>query len=332
MKALLSMSAGGPETLVLSDIPEPKPGPGEVLIRVRACGVNYPDALMIADRYQFKPARPFAPGGEVAGEVEAVGAGVRDLVPGQRVIALLIWGGMAEKIVAKASACVPLPATMSFEEGAAFLVTYATALYGLRERGTLKADEHLLILGAAGGVGLATIQVAKALGARVTAAVSSPEKAALAKTLGADQTLIYAPGPFDGAALKALANQFKTAAGPKGFDAIFDIVGGDYAEAALRAIGWYGRLLIVGFPAGIPKLALNLVLLKCCQVIGVFYGAFAERAPESAHALLHDLGAMYEQGLLKPPVSQTFPLAEGSAAICALAERRAAGKLIVTIP
>src|SRR5688572_28595277 len=238
MRALLSHAPGPPETLQLTDLPDPVAGPGELLVRVRAAAINFPDVLIIEDKYQMRPPRPFAPGGEIAGEVEAVGEGVEGWTVGDRLIAVPGFGGLAEKIVISAKAAVPLPSSRSFTDGAALLLTYATSIHALYDRGKLQAGQTLLILGAAGGVGLAAIELGKAKGARVIAAVSTEEKAVAAREAGADETMIYPAGPFDREGQKALAEQFKAAVGPGGADVIYDPVGGDYAEPALRAIGW----------------------------------------------------------------------------------------------
>jgi NADPH:quinone reductase-like Zn-dependent oxidoreductase len=270
MKALLSHEPGGPETLRISDIPDPTPGPGELLVRVRAAAINYPDVLIIEDKYQLKPSRPFAPGGEIAGEVLGVGEGVTDWQVGDRLVAVPGFGGLVEQIVIPAKTAFRLPERRSFTEGAALLLTYATSIHALWDRGRLQSGQTLLVLGAAGGVGLAAVELGKARGARVIAAVSSEEKAQAAREGGADDAIVYPRGPFDREGQKALADQFKAAVGPAGADVIYDPVGGDYAEPALRAIAWEGRYLVVGFPAGIPKLPLNLTLLKSCDVCGVF--------------------------------------------------------------
>ena len=249
MRALLSYSPGGPETLALAELPDPKPGPGDLLVRVRACSINYPDALIIEDKYQLKPPRPFAPGSEVAGEVEAVGDAVEGWSVGDRLIAATGYGGLVEKIIVPAKSAIPLPAARSFEEGSALLLTYATSIHALLDRGKLQAGHTLLVLGAAGGVGIAAVEIGKAVGARVVAAVSSEEKAAAAREAGAAEAVIYPSGPFDRDGLKALSQLFKDAVGPAGADVIFDPVGGDYTEAALRSIAWEGRFLVVGFPA-----------------------------------------------------------------------------------
>jgi len=331
MKALLSHEPGGPETLRLAELADPSPGPGELLVRVRAAAVNYPDVLIIEDKYQFKPPRPFAPGGEIAGEVEAVGEQVAGWKPGDRLIAVPGWGGMAEKIVIPSKAAIPLPAERSFTDGAALLLTYATSIHALYDRGRLEAGQSLLVLGAAGGVGLAAVELGKAKGARVLAAVSSEEKATAARAAGADEAIIYPRGPFDKDGQKALAQLFKNAVGPDGADVIYDPVGGDYAEPALRSIAWEGRYLVVGFPAGIPKLPLNLTLLKSCDVCGVFWGAFAARDPKANAGHVAELFRLWDEGKLRPHVSATYPLDRGGEAIAAMAARQVIGKLVVEI-
>jgi NADPH:quinone reductase-like Zn-dependent oxidoreductase len=328
---LLSEQPGGPETLQLADIADPAAGPGELLVRVRACAINFPDVLIIEDKYQLKPPRPFAPGGEVAGEVEAVGEGVDGWSVGDRLIAVPGFGGLVEKIVINARTAFRLPPERSFDEGAALLLTYATSIHALADRGRLQAGQTLLVLGAAGGVGLAAIELGKAMGARVIAAVSSEEKAQAARDAGADEAVVYPTGPFDRDGQKALAALFKGAVGPAGADVIFDPVGGDYAEAALRSIGWEGRYLVVGFPAGIPKLPLNLTLLKSCDVCGVFWGAFAMRDPKANAAHVAQLFRWWDEGKIAPRISATFPLERAGEAITAIAERRVIGKLVVKI-
>jgi NADPH:quinone reductase len=331
MKALLSKASGGPDTLSLEEVADPAPGKGQVLVGVRACAINYPDVLIIEDRYQFKPPRPFAPGGEIAGVVEAVGEGVTDWAPGDRVIAVPGHGGLVEKLVLSPAQLYRLPEGRSFEDGAALLLTYATTIHALLDRGRLKPGQTLLVLGAAGGVGLAAIELGKAYGATVVAAVSSEEKAEAARAAGADATLVYPRGPLDKEASKALAEAFKTAVGPKGADVIYDPVGGDYAEPALRAIGWEGRYLVVGFPAGIPKLPLNLTLLKSCDVCGVFWGAFAARDPQANRAHVDTLFRLWSEGRIAPRVTEVFPFAEGGAAIAKMAARAVIGKVVVRV-
>jgi NADPH2:quinone reductase len=331
MKALLSKQSGGPETLVLDDVPEPVPGAGEVRIAVRACGVNFPDLLMIQDLYQYKPPRPFAPGAEVAGVVDAVGAGVGHVRAGDRVMLSPARGGMAQKTVGLAGNCWKIPDAMPFDEAAALLMTYGTSQHALKDRAQLKSGETLLVLGAAGGVGLAAVELGKAMGARIVAAASSAEKLALAREYGADEGVQYPPGPLDKTEARALTDRFKAACGADGAQVIYDPVGGDYTEAALRAIGWQGRHLVVGFPAGIPKLPLNLPLLKSCQIVGVFWGEFTTRYPALHAANVTALMALYLEGRIKPAVTERFPLARGGEAIARLGSRQARGKVVVMI-
>ncbi len=331
MKAVLSKIVGGPDTLVVEDLPDPVAKEGEVVIRVHACGVNYPDVLIIEDKYQFKPARPFSPGGEVAGVIESVGPGVATLKVGDRVIGSTGWGGMAEKIALAAGRCIPIPDSMPFDEASAFILTYGTSHYALKQRAHLKAGETLLVLGAAGGVGLAAVELAKAAGAKVVAACSSQEKVDLAIAHGADSGVVYPSGPFDRDGQKALADLFKQACGPNGADVIYDAVGGDYAEASLRAIGWEGRFLVIGFPAGIPKIPLNLTLLKSCQIVGVFWGAFTARNPAENAENVKELMGLYAAGKIKPHVSAVFPMEQAGEAIRQLSSRKAQGKVVVTL-
>lgn len=331
MKAILSTAPGGPETLTIGDIEAPQPGPGEVRIRVQACGVNYPDTLIIEDKYQFRPERPFAPGGEVSGEIDALGEGVDALKLGDRVMALVSWGGMAEQVVTAATQCVVMPADMPFDEAAALIFTYGTSYHALKQRAAIAAGETLLVLGAAGGVGLSAVELGRAMGARVVAAASSESKVQLAKERGAQVGLIYPRGPFDKAGTKALSTQFKEAVGADGADVIYDAVGGDYAEASLRAVAWKGRFLVVGFPAGIPSIPLNLALLKGCQIVGVFWGAFTKREQAENAQNNKELLEFYKQGKIRPHVSQRFSLSDAGQAISELAERRAMGKVVVTI-
>lgn len=331
MKTLRSHAMGGPEALTLDDIADPVPGAGQVLVRVHACSINFPDTLMLRDMYQFKPERPFAPGGELAGVIEALGEGVTDWHVGDRVIASTGHGGLAEKVVAQASRLYPLPEGVSFETGASLLMTYGTTIHGLKDRGHIKTGDVLLVLGAAGGVGISAIELGKAYGARVIAAVSSEEKAAVARECGADDVVIYGRPPFDKAQSKALAEQFKAACGPNGANIVYDIVGGDYSEPAVRAIAWEGKFLVVGFPAGIAKLPLNLTLLKSCDVCGVFWGAFTVREPKKNAAHIAELFELLKAGKINPRVSARFPLAEGGKAIAMLEDRQAVGKVVVTM-
>ena len=331
MKALLSHEPGGPETLRLEDVPEPAPGAGELLVRVRACAINFPDVLIIEDKYQLKPQRPFAPGGEIAGEVIGIGEGVSGWSEGDRLISATGFGGLAEQVVLPAQRAIRLPSARSFEEGSALLMTYATAIHALADRGRLGGGQTLLVLGAAGGVGIAAIEIGKALGAKVIAAVSSEEKAWVAREAGADETIVYPAGPFDKDGLKALSKLFKDAVGPAGAEVILDPVGGDYSEAALRSIAWEGRFLVVGFPAGIAKLPLNLTLLKSCDVCGVFWGAFAARDPERNAEHVEQLFRWWSDGKIAPRISEIYPLSQAGEAIAALRDRKAIGKLVVQL-
>ncbi|MBJ6122240.1 NADPH:quinone oxidoreductase family protein [Sphingomonas mollis] len=331
MKALLSRVPGGPDLLELSEVPDPPVAAGQVLVAVKACAINYPDVLIIEDKYQFKPPRPFAPGGEIAGVIEAIGEDVTGWQVGDRVIGMVGHGGLAEKVAVEAGRLYRLPPERDFAEGAALLLTYATTIHALLDRGRLAAGQRLLVLGAAGGVGLAAIELGKAFGAQVVAAVSSDEKAVAASAAGADETIVYGRAPFDKDQSKALADRFKAAGGKAGFDVIYDPVGGDYAEPALRSIGWEGRYLVVGFPAGIPKLPLNLTLLKSCDVCGVFWGAFAARDPAANAAHIDRLFALWAEGAIAPRVTARFPLARGGEAIATMAARGAIGKLVVTV-
>ncbi|WP_374944638.1 NADPH:quinone oxidoreductase family protein, partial [Sphingomonas sp.] len=329
MRALLSKAPGGPETLELTEVADPVAGRGQVVVDVRACAINYPDVLIIEDKYQFKPSRPFAPGGEIAGTIASIGEGVEGWTVGDRVIAMIGHGGLSEQVIADPAKLYRLPEGRSFAEGASLILTYGTTIHALLDRGNLTAGQTLLVLGAAGGVGLAAVELGKAFGATVVAAVSSEEKAEAARSAGADTTIVYARAPFDKDASKALAEQFKAAVGKTGADVIYDPVGGDYAEPALRSIAWEGRYLVVGFPAGIPRLPLNLTLLKSCDVCGVFWGAFAARDPQANQANIDRLFALWAAGKIAPRVTETFPLARGGDAIAKMAARAAIGKLVV---
>lgn len=331
MQALLSRLPGGPETLTLEEVPEPIPGRGEVRVAVRACSVNFPDVLMIRDLYQFKPPRPFSPGSELAGVVDAVGEGVNNVSVGDRVLLCPARSGMAQKALGEAAHCWKIPDSMPFDEAAAFLMTYGTSHHALQDRARLRSGETLLVLGAGGGVGLAAVELGKALGARIVAAASSAEKLALAAERGAEATVQYPAGALDKNAARTLTEQLKSHCGPQGAQVIYDSVGGDYTEAALRAIGWEGRHLVVGFPAGIPKLPLNLTLLKGCQVIGVFWGEFARRSPEGHRKNVAELMRLYLEGQIRPAVTARFPLARAAAALAALESRAARGKVVVTV-
>lgn len=329
MKAVLSKVVGGPETLVIEDVPVPTPGKGQVLVQVKACGVNYPDVLIIQDMYQFKPPRPFSPGGEVAGIVSAVGEGVAHVKPGDRVLASTGNGGMAEYCLAAAHGVMPIPEGMPFEEAAAFLMTYGTSYYAIKDRGDPKPGEKLLVLGAAGGVGIAAVELGKAMGLEVIAAASSQEKVDFCLSKGADKGLVY-ERELDRDGQKKFSEDIKAISGG-GVDIIYDGVGGNYAEPAVRAMNWEGRFLVIGFPAGIPKLPLNLTLLKSCDVRGVFWGAAVARDPKAHQQNVKELFDLYKAGKIRPHVSGTFPMEKAADAIRELQDRKAQGKVVVTM-
>jgi len=331
MKALRTHAVGGPDTLTLDEIDAPTPAPGQVLVAVKACAINYPDTLMIRDLYQFKPERPYAPGGEIAGVVEAIGDGVTNFRPGDRVLAGIGNGGLVEKVAVPVGRLFPVPEGVPFEKAASLLMTYGTTIHGLKDRGHIKPGDTVLVLGAAGGVGLSAVELAKAFGARVVAAVSSEVKGEVARRAGADEVVVYPREAMDKDASKELANAFKAACGPDGANIVYDIVGGQYSEPALRAIAWEGRFLVVGFPAGIAKMPLNLTLLKSCDIRGVFWGAFTAREPAKFQAQVGELFDLLKAGKIDPLVSETFPLERGGEAIAKLENREAVGKLVVTM-
>jgi NADPH2:quinone reductase len=324
MKAILCKQFGPPETLVFEELPSPRPGPGEVVVSVKAASVNFPDVLIIQNKYQFKPPLPFSPGSELAGVVKEVGEGVKAFRPGDKVIAFTTYGAFAEEVKTDAARLLPLPEGMDFPSGAAFLLTYGTSDHALRDRAALKAGETLLVLGAAGGVGLAAVEIGKALGARVIACASTDDKLAVCKEHGADATINYAA--------EDLRERIKALTDGRGVDVVYDAVGGAYTEAAFRSIAWRGRLLVVGFAAGdIPKLPLNLALLKGAAVVGVFWGDFARREPKAFAESVRQLGTWYREGKLRPHVSQTLPLAQAAEALKLMAARKVKGKLVLTI-
>ncbi|MEM8987008.1 MAG: NADPH:quinone oxidoreductase family protein [Pseudomonadota bacterium] len=331
MKAMLSTAPGGPESLELTDLPTPEPGPEEVRIAVKAAGCNFPDTLVIQDLYQFKPERPFAPGSEVAGIVDAVGENVTTLKPGDRVQAFMLSGAFASHAVIAANGALKIPDEMPFDVAAGFVMAYGTSYYALKNRGQLKEGETLLVLGAAGGVGLAAVELGAAMGARVIAAASSEDKCALAVAHGASESVVYPKGPLDKDAQRALSKTIKEKAGPDGVSVAYDPVGGDYAEPAIRSLGWDGRFLVVGFPAGIPSIPLNLTLLKSCQIRGVFWGAALMRDLKAHEQNMRELMGLYAEGKLRPHISARYPLADAGKALADLAERRATGKIILTM-
>ena len=329
MKIQLSKIPGGPETLELVEMKDPVPAPNEALIRIHAAGANYPDALLIRDLYQMKPPRPFAPGAELSGEVLAVGEAVSRVAPGDRVLAFSTMGGFATHICLDENALIRIPDTMPYDHAACFMLTYATSWHALTDRGRLKPGETVLILGAAGGVGVAALELAKSVGARVIAAVSSDEKARFCNDLGADMTLIY-KREFGREDQKAFTAEIKHLAGPEGVNVVYDAVGGNYSEPAFRSLAWGGRFLVVGFPAGTPKLPLNLPLLKGSDVVGVFWGTSTIKDPEGHRKNMKHLFDLYEAGKICPRISATFPLAQASKALNLLEQRKALGKVVVT--
>jgi len=324
MKAVVCKQFGPPDSLLMEDLPSPRAGPGEVVLSVRAASVNFPDVLIIQNKYQFKPPLPFSPGSELAGAVKEVGAGVAGFKPGDKVIAFTTYGAFAEEVKTEAARLVPLPQGMDFVTGAAFLLTYGTSDHALRDRGALRAGETLLVLGAAGGVGLAAIDIGKAMGARVIACASSEEKLAVCRSHGADAGINYAT--------EDLRERIKVLTEGRGVDVVYDAVGGPYSEPAFRSLAWRGRLLVVGFAAGdIPKLPLNLALLKGASVVGVFWGDFTRREPRQFADSVRQLGERYAQGKLRPHVSQTFPLEKAAEALNLMAARQVKGKVVLTM-
>lgn len=329
MKAVISEQPGGPETLKVVTQDTPTPGAGHVLVEIHAAGVNFPDTLIIRDLYQFKPPRPFVPGNEIAGIVTALGDGVTTLKEGDRVAGLIgISGAYATHAVAPAPTLSRI-GELPFETAAAMIMTYGTSYHALKDRAALKNGETLLVLGAAGGVGSAAIELGKVMGGRVVAAVSSEEKASFCKEIGADETIIYPQGEMDKVAKKDLSAALKVACGGQGADVIYDAVGGDYAEPAFRSIARNGRYLVVGFPAGIPALPLNLPLLKNAQIVGVFFGGEMQANPALISANMQDLARMAATGQITPRITETFPLEGAAAALTRLEAREATGKLVI---
>ena len=322
MKALVCEAYGPIDTLVVKDIPSPVPGPKQVLVKVEAASVNFPDALMVQGLYQVKPPLPFTPGAEIAGTVTAVGAEVKHYKAGDRVIALISTGGFAEECLADAARAMPLPAGMDFDTGAALLLTYCTSLHGLKDCGHLQAGETLVVLGAAGGVGISAIEIGKAMGARVIAAASSDDKLELCRKVGADETINYST--------ENLKDRINELTGGKGADVVYDPVGGPYTEPAVRALAWRGRLLIIGFAAGeIPKIPLNLALLKERSLVGVYWGDSTKHDPAGHLANLHQLHEWFATGRIRPVVSERFPLSAAKDAIASIANRQVKGKIVV---
>jgi NADPH2:quinone reductase len=324
VKAVLCKQYGPPESLVVEETASLTPGPTEVVIDVKAASVNFPDVLIIQNKYQAKPPLPFSPGSELSGIVKTVGAGVTRWKPGDRVIASTTYGAFAQEAKADASRLMAIPAGMDFNTAAAFILTYGTSDHALVDRGELKAGETLLILGAAGGVGLAAIEIGKALGARVIACASTPEKLAVCTSHGADETINYTT--------EDLRERIKELTGGKGIDVVYDAVGGAYTEPALRSLAWRGRLLVVGFAAGeIPKIPINLTLLKGCSIVGVFWGDWTRREPERFAERIRQLDRWFQEGKLKPHVSETMPFERAGEAIGKMASRQVKGKLVLTM-
>jgi NADPH2:quinone reductase len=322
MRALLCKAHGLPETLCVEDVPSPVPGPGQVLVDIKAAGVNFPDALMIQNKYQLQPPLPFAPGAELAGIVSAVGSGVTRFKSGDAVCGVTGFGAFAEELVVDANKLFALPPGVPFDVAGAFILAYGTAHHALGDRGALKAGETLVVLGAAGGVGLAAVELGKAQGARVIACASNAEKLALCRARGADATIDYAS--------EDLKDRIRELTGGKGADVVFDPVGGAYAEPALRSIAWRGRYLVVGFANGeIPRIPLNLPLLKGCSLVGVFWGSLVRHEPDTAAAAVRELLEWLAAGRLRPEISARYALAEAPAALRAMMDRRVTGKVVV---
>jgi NADPH2:quinone reductase len=324
MRAVMCKAYGSPEALVVEEVESPTPGRGQVVVSVKACGVNFPDNLIIRGLYQFKPPPPFSPGSEVAGIVKIVGEGVETVKPGDRVIACGAFGGFAEEMLADAGAVLPMPAAMNFETAASVVMTYGTDMHALKDRAHLQPGETLLVLGAAGGIGLAAVEIGKVMGARVIAAASSDEKLAICRQHGADAVINYRDEDLKGR-IYALTEG-------RGVDVVVDPVGGPYSEPALRGMAWNGRFLVVGFTAGeIPRIALNLPLLKGCAIVGVFWGSFAARYPRENQKNLRELLDWFEAGELKSRISARYPLERAADALNAISERKVMGKAVLVV-
>ncbi|GGB38359.1 oxidoreductase [Roseibium aquae] len=323
MKACLCKAYGPPSSLVVEDLPEPEPGPGQVVVSVKACALNFFDTLIIQGKYQYKPGMPFSPSAEFAGTVDAMGPGVSGFSPGERVMGYMKWGAAREKVVVSPDMLVPLPDAISFEATAGLSVTYGTTLHAFRDRGDLKAGETVAVLGASGGVGQAAVEIAKLMGATVIACASSAEKLAFAKSLGADHLLDYSTEP--------LKERLKELTDGRGVDVVYDPVGGNLSEQALRATGWEGRFLVIGFAAGeIPKIPLNLLLLKGCDIRGVFWGESLVRDPQGHGENMVQLLDWVAAGRLKPHIHATYPLDGIPQALEDIAARKVLGKVIIT--
>jgi len=324
MKAVICKAYGQPESLVVEEIESLTQGPGQVVISVKACGVNFPDTLIIQGLYQFKPPLPFSPGAEVAGIVKAVGAGVEHVAPGDRVISIAAYGGFAEEVIAEAAAVIPMPDELEYDVAASFAMTYGTDLHALTDRARLQPGETLLVLGAAGGIGLAAVELGKALGARVIAAASSDEKLAVCRQYGVDASINYVS--------EDLKERIKALTNGKGVDVVIDPVGGSYSEAALRGMAWNGRFLVIGFTSGdIPRIPLNLPLLKGCSIVGVFWGSFTVRDPQHNQEHLRQLLDWLREGKLKPHISARYPLEQAADALNDITQRRVTGNAVLIV-
>ncbi|MFA7441112.1 MAG: NADPH:quinone oxidoreductase family protein [Sphingomonadaceae bacterium] len=323
MRAIQCVKPGPPEDLVLANVPDLQPGAGEVRVSTRAMGVNFPDGLIIAGKYQYKPDLPFSPGAEAAGVVDAIGAGVTGVALGDRVISMTIYGAFAEQVLTRADQLIPIPDAMPFDIAAGFTMTYGTSFYALAQRGALQPGETLLVLGAAGGVGLAAIEIAKAMEAKVIAAASSDGKLALCREHGADDTINYTT--------EALRDGIRRITPSGTVDLVYDPVGGPLAELALRSLAWGGRYLVIGFAAGeIPRFPANLLLMKGTSAVGVFWGDFVAREPAAHQANMRALFELYAQGKLRPHIDRHFPLEQTPEAIRRVMDRQARGKVVVT--
>ena len=323
MKAVLCKEFGPVEQLVVEEVPSLKAGPGQVVISVKACGINFPDGLIVQGKYQTKPPLPFSPGLEVAGVIKALGEGVTDLKVGQRVIGFPGVGGLAEEVALDAWLCFPMPDSMSYADGAGFLITYATSHHALKPRGHLKAGETLLVLGAAGGVGLTAVEIGKVMGAKVIAAASSDEKLALAREYGADEVINYAT--------ENLRDRIKAITGGKGVDVVYDPVGGEIFETSLRCVAWGARLLVIGFAAGqIQKIPANILLVKNIDAQGFYWGSYRRHRPDMVAQGLAELSNFHAAGLLQPHISHRFDLADFAPAFELLTTRKSTGKIVLT--
>jgi NADPH2:quinone reductase len=324
MKAVLCKQYGPPESLVIEEVPLLKPSNGQVVVAVSACGVNFPDTLIIQGKYQLRPDLPFSPGHEIAGTVKEVGEGVTRFKAGDRVIAFTGWGGFAEEVLAEEASLIPIPEGMDFVTASAFVMTYGTSHHALKDRAELKPGETLLVLGAAGGVGLAAVEIGKVMGAKVIAAASSDDKLALCREHGADDLINYVR--------KDLKERVKALTEGRGVDVVYDPVGGDYSEPALRGMAWKGRFLVVGFAAGdIPKIPLNLPLLKGCSLVGVFWGAFTQKEPQRNQEHMRELLAWFQEGRLRPHISATYPLERAADALNDVMNRKVTGKVVLIL-